>query len=183
MFQDILTERLHLRCLRPDDAKAMFAYRSSAAVAEYQSWVPESVGEVVSFIDEVSTRKFNTPGWYQIGISLRDHSELVGDCGIHVLESDPRIAEIGITIAPDFQCNGYASEALNAVFNILFVQLGKHRVVASVDPRNLASMRLMERIGLRKEAHFLQSIWFKNSWADDVVFALLGSEWASKQSG
>src|SRR5262249_17521990 len=127
-------------------------------------------------------REFNAPGWYQIGIVLGSDGGLIGDCGIHVLESDSRIVEIGITIAPAFQCMGYASEALSCILDLLFARLGKHRVFASVDPCNLPSMALMRRIGLRQEGHFVQSLWFKDRWADDVVFAMLASEWRSKHS-
>jgi RimJ/RimL family protein N-acetyltransferase len=177
MFQHILTDRLCLRCLRPDDADKMFAYRSDPGVTEFQSWEPKSLEEVQSFISSMSERDFDAPGWYQIGIALCSDDEIIGDCGIHVAETDSRIVEIGITIAPAFQLQGYASEALNAVLALLFGKLGKHRVFASVDPRNLPSMALMKRIGLRQEGHFVQSLWFKDSWVDDVVFAMLFSEW------
>jgi RimJ/RimL family protein N-acetyltransferase len=216
MFQDILTDRLHLRCLKQDDAERMFEYRSHPEVVQYQSWEPESLPAVRSFINSMLLREFNTPGWHQIGIALRSAGSLtaggggevgsdssrtspvgdgagsatsptgggslIGDCGIHVLKSDPRIVEIAITIAPDCQSRGYATEAVNALLDHLLVRLGKHRVFASVDPRNLNSMALMQRIGLRKEAHFVQSLWFKGGWTDDVVFAMLAGEWRSQPS-
>lgn len=183
MFQEILTDRLRLRCLQPDDTEAIFAYRSDPRVLQYQSWEPKSLEEVQSFIISMLAREFNTPGWYQIGIASHGDGALIGDCGIHILETDQRIAEIGITIAPAFQSIGYAQEALNAILDLLFVRLSKHRVFASVDPCNLPSMALMERIGLRKEGHFVQSFWSKDRWADDVVFAMLNSEWGSKHYG
>jgi RimJ/RimL family protein N-acetyltransferase len=180
MFQEILTERLLLRSLHADDAPQLFAYRSCPEVRQYQSWEPQSLEEVLSFIKNTSEVEFDAPGWHQVGVVLKDSDCLIGDCGIHILESDSRIAEVGITIASAFQAKGYATEVLRALLNFLFVGLCKHRVYASVDPRNLPSMSLMERVGLRKEAHFVQSIWFKGGWADDVVFALLRSEWQSK---
>lgn len=53
----------------------------------------------------------------------------------------------------------------------------KHRVFASVDPRNTRSLALLERVGMRQEAHFRESLWFKGEWVDDVVFAILAAEW------
>lgn len=159
----------------------MFAYRSDPGVLEFQSLDPTSPEEIRSFIRGMVLREFNAPGWYQIGIALRHTDELIGDCGIHVLEEDPRIVELGITIAPSFQSKGYATEALNEVIDLLFCTLSKHRVYTSVDPRNLPSMALMKRLGLRKEGHFVQSLRFKNEWVDDVVFAMLSSEWQAKQ--
>lgn len=177
MFQEIRTKRLLLRCLLPGDADSLFEYRSHPEVCLFQSWEPESLQEVRLFINKMAKVELNKTGWHQIGIALQTDGSLIGDCGIHILETDSRLAEIGITIAPAQQSRGYATEALNAILNLLFRGLGKHRVFASVDPRNLPSMALMERVGLRKEAHFVQSLWFKDGWADDVVFALLASEW------
>jgi len=166
-----------LRTLQPADAEAMFAYRSQPEVCKYQSWEPQSLQEVQSFIVNMANAEFDTVGWYQIGIALQGDATLIGDCGIHILETDTRLAEIGITIAPACQSKGYATEAMHAVLNLLFVDLCKHRVFASVDPQNLPSMALMERIGLRKEGQHIQSLWFKNKWVDDAIFAMLASEW------
>jgi RimJ/RimL family protein N-acetyltransferase len=179
MFEEVLTQRLSLRDLLPSDAEYMFRYRTDPEVLRYQSWHPQSVDDVQSFISGISTHEFNAPGWYQIGIAPRSDGTLIGDCGIHILETDSRIAEIGITIAPAHQSNGYATEALNAILNVLFSTLGKHRVFASVDPGNVRSIALMERVGMRKEAHFVQSLWFKDKWVDDVIFAMLAGEWQS----
>jgi len=177
MFQEIQTKRLLLRNLLPCDADTMFAYRSHPEVRQYQSWEPQSIQEVQSFIDQTMKLEFDTTGWYQIGIALQSDDRLIGDCGIHFLEADRRTAEFGITVAPERQNNGYATEALNAILNMLFADLRKHRVFASVDPLNLPSMTLMKRLRLRQEGHFVQCLWFKDRWADDVVFAMLASEW------
>jgi RimJ/RimL family protein N-acetyltransferase len=180
MFQEILTARLLLRSLLADDAEKLLAYRCCPEVLQYQSWQPQSLEEVRLFVESMSTAELNTPGWHQIGIVIQGDDCLIGDCGIHILETDSRIAEIAITIAPPYQSRGYATEVLRALLGLLFVGLCKHRVFASVDPRNLSSMALMERVGLRQEGHFVQSLWFKGSWVDDVVFAMLASEWHSK---
>jgi len=58
--------------------------------------------------------------------------------------------------------------------------LQKHRITASVDPDNTASLQLMERIGLRKEGHFVKSLFWKNKWVDDVIYAVLREEWPAK---
>ena len=86
-------------------------------------------------------------------------------------------------MAPELQGQGYATEALRALLDYLFVKLCKHRVFGSVDPRNVRSMQLMKRVGLRKEAHFVRSLWFKGEWVDDVIFAILASDWKSGNLG
>ncbi len=93
--------------------------------------------------------------------------------GIHFLEGNDPQAEIGFTIAPEFQGQGIGSEAVLGILGFLFDTLGKRRVMASVDPRNLASMALLKRVGMRKEAHSRGSLWFKGEWVDDVVWAIV----------
>lgn len=173
MFDNIFTRRLLLRDLRPADADFMFAYHSDPTVSLYQSWGPKSADELRVFFAKLAAMKPGTPdAWYQIGISLRSTEELIGDCGLHVPAADPTTAEIGITLAPKFQNQGYATEAMRAVINYLFATLQKHRVFCSVDPRNLRSMALMERVGFRQESHKIKSLWFKGEWVDDVIFAM-----------
>lgn len=178
MFDDILTDRLVLRHLLPSDAAVMFAYRSHPEVTRHQTWEPQAEDEVGSFIDHLQSRSVDLPGaWYQVGIALRASRDLIGDCGLHPLESDPRMVEIGITLAPAFQSQGYAAEALRGLLGFLFAGLGKHRVIASVDPRNGRSMALFERVGFRREALLVQSLMFKGEWVDEAIFAMLKAEW------
>jgi RimJ/RimL family protein N-acetyltransferase len=175
----IVTDRLTLAPLVPDDAERMFAYRSDPDVGRYQSWVPGSVSEVSAFIDRLQGVAFDKPGtWFQLGIRLSGSGLLVGDIGVHVPDGEPRQAEIGFTVAPDHQGRGVAAEAVTGTLAHLFAACGKHRVFASVDPRNAPSTALLARVGMREEAHFRESIWFKGAWADDVVFAILESEWS-----
>ncbi|MBX9723822.1 MAG: GNAT family N-acetyltransferase [Candidatus Obscuribacterales bacterium] len=180
MFPQISTQRLTLRNLVLDDSETMFEYRSHPDVCRYQFWEPETLQEVQLFIEKNSTAEFNASGWYQIAIVRQEDNLLIGDCAVHILESEPRVAELAITISPAAQSKGYACESLVALIDCLFHKFDKHRVFASVDPLNVASMALMRRIGLRMEAHFVQSLWFKDRWADDVVFAILKAEWQTR---
>ncbi|HUD99734.1 MAG TPA: GNAT family protein [Bryobacteraceae bacterium] len=181
VFQDIVTDRLILRDLGPVDAEFMLLYRSNPEVSRYQNWEPASVDQLRSYFEELTGMDPDTAGaWYQLGIVLRSGGGLIGDCGIHILD-DPRQAEIGITVARRFQCRGYATEALRAIVGYLFGKLRKHRISASIDPRNTGSIRLMQRLGFRQEAHMIGSLWFKGQWVDDVVFAILAEEWAGEQ--
>ena len=182
MFNTLRTDRLLLRTLRASDAEAMYAYRSDPEVARYQNWEPRSLEEIQGFIASLGEAEPGQPGaWYQVGIARCESDGLIGDLGIHVSESEPRQAEIGITLAPAFQGRGLASEALRALFGYLFLDLGLHRVHGSVDPRNRASMALLARVGMRQEAHFVESYWCKGEWTDDAVFALLAREWRETQ--
>lgn len=181
-FPGLETERLFLRPLCPQDGAAMFRYRSDPKVSRYQNWEPSTVSEVDAFIARMMALESNTPGtWYQLAISRRATGDLIGDCGLRFPIERDHEAEFGISLAPEFHGMGYATEAVEAVFGYLFETLGKHRVFGSVDPRNHASLRLMERIGLRREAHFRESLWCKGEWADDVIYAMLRREWEGRR--
>ena len=178
---DITTPRLKLSPLAPSDAPALFAYRSDPAVSRYQSFEPRTVEDATSFIGDPPRATFDIPGvWCQLGIRDRDSGLLVGDLGVHVLSDDPRQVEIGFTVAPAHQGRGLGTEAVTGLLDALFLSLRKHRVFASVDPRNVPSMALLRRVGMRQEAHFRESLWFKGEWADDAVFAVLRSEWLGR---
>jgi len=175
----ILTKRLKIDRLKDSDAHTMFKYRSDPLISRYQNWEPSHIEEIQTFIAELKNVDIGAPGsWFQLGMYLRESDEMVGDLGIHTQSNNRSQAEIGITLSISFQRRGLATEALTALLKYLFVKLGKHRVYASVDPRNTPSIALLERVGMRKEAHFVESLWFKGEWVDDVIYAMLKSEFS-----
>lgn len=177
------TPRLRLDALQPSDAEALFGYRGDPHVSRFQGWQPASVAEAADFIERQAGASLDTPdSWFQRAIRLRDGGELIGDLGIHLPADAEGSIEFGVSIAPAHQGRGYACEAVRAVFELVFGQLGRHRIHASVDPRNLASMAMLRALGMRQEAHHRESLWLQGEWVDDVVFALLASEWRAAQS-
>ncbi|MCX6150624.1 MAG: GNAT family protein [Ignavibacteriales bacterium] len=178
MFTELISARLKLRKLCNSDSKILFEYRSNPDVFRYQSWQPKTEKEIDLFITKQLVIKPAIPGtWFQLAITLKDSGLLIGDCGLHFLSNDDQQVEVGITLSPAYQGKGYASESLTTVLDYLFFQLNKHRVYGSVDPRNYPSIKLLEKIGMRKEAHFKKSLWFKSEWVDDVIYAILEDEW------
>ena len=173
---ELSTERLWFDGLRESDAKVLFDYRVDPQVSRYQGWRPATLDEAKSFIRNQSGLARPTPGvWFQRAIRRIDDGSLIGDLGL--LLSDDRQAEFGITLAPSAQGQGYAREALGGLFRALFGRLDIHRVHASVDPRNVPCMALLQAAGMRQEAHFRESLWFRGEWVDDVIFAMLAHEW------
>ena len=182
MPDELRTERLLLRPLSMSDAESMFAYRGDPEVARFQSWEPQSLEDVRAFLSAQHDRNPDEPGWHQLAIVERRTGTLLGDIGVHLLESDPRQVELGFTLAPSAQNRGHATEAVRAVLHHLFGHHNKHRVFASTDPRNVRAIALLHRLGFRKEAHCIESLWFKGAWADDLIFAVLQREWRISRS-
>ncbi len=177
---EILTQRLRLSQLLDGDALAFCGYRSDPEVCRYQSFEPGSLDDAKKFISGLRSVPFETPGsWFQFGIRMRESGLLIGDIGVHFMADDSRQVEIGFTVAPRYQGQGFGTEAVSGVLEHLLGVLRKHRVVASVDPRNKPSIALLKRVAMREEAHFRKSLWFKGEWVDDVVYGILRSEWVS----
>jgi RimJ/RimL family protein N-acetyltransferase len=178
---EINTKRLTLDALKPSDAGTFFGYRSDPNITRYQTWAPASLEDASRFIGDLKGVGFDTPGtWFQFAIRMRESRQLIGDLGMRFPEGDTRQVEIGYTIAPDHQRQGYGTEAVEGALRYLLGSLGKHRVFASVDPRNEGSIAVLRRVGMRQEAHFRESLWIKGEWVDDMVFGILESEWSGR---
>jgi RimJ/RimL family protein N-acetyltransferase len=102
---------------------------------------------------------------------------MIGDVVFHMMRSDPRQACIGYTLARAHWGQGYATEAVHGLLDYLFRELHLHRVVAECDVLNTASHKLLERLGFRREAHFVDALWFKGRWSSEYHYALLSKEW------
>jgi RimJ/RimL family protein N-acetyltransferase len=173
---------LRLDRLVEADAPAMHKYRSDPEVCRYQSFEPGPLADIEAFIGRLQGDQFNVPGtWFQLAIRLEESGQLIGDLGIYFSADDPQQAKIGFTLSPDYQGRGYATEAVIGVLDHLFGSLQKHRVIASVDPRNGPSIALLKRVGMGQEAHFRQSLWFKGEWVDDIVFGIVAEEWNGRK--
>jgi RimJ/RimL family protein N-acetyltransferase len=171
----ISTKRLVIKEISIADAPRVFEYRQAPEVLRFQSFNPKSIDEVHSFIrnEAMDFNKENT--WLQLGIYLA--GQLIGDMGIHFIGPENKQCEIGYTIDPKYQKNGYGKESVSGVLDYLFRELDKHRIIASLDPENEASRNLLESLGFRNEGCFKKSILNKGEWGDDLVYALLDEEW------
>ena len=172
------TTRLLLRRFGEADVQPFLAYRSDPAVSRYQSWETCDLAEATEFVRRHQSQEAGVPGqWLQIAIALKDTNALIGDCAFKVQAHDPRQATIGVTLARENHGQGFATEALSCLLAALFERLKLHRAVADTDPENTASWTLLERLGLRREGHLRQSLWFKGRWADEYHYAILREDW------
>jgi RimJ/RimL family protein N-acetyltransferase len=167
-----------LRRFAAADLPTFLAYRNDPEVARYQAWEGCSDEEARALFASQERLEPGEPGrWFQFAMQLKETGELVGNCALKVGEVLPRQGEIGYTLAREYQRRGLAAEAVARVLDYAFGPLGLHRVVAVTDCRNLASAALLERLGLRREGHFIRNVWFKGEWADEYLYAVLRDEW------
>ena len=177
----ITSERLTLRYLMDSDIKNLLHYRSKPEIARYQFWEPYTEKDAFELIQKYKNGEPFLPGnWTQLGIVLTEDNKLIGDIALKIDGFQKHNGEIGFNLSPDYQGRGYATEAVKVLFDYAFEKLGLHRIIGICDARNEGSVKLMERIGMRREAHFKENVWFKGTWGDEYVYAVLKGEWEDK---
>jgi aminoglycoside 6'-N-acetyltransferase len=175
----LTTERLVVRQFGPADLDAFVRYRSDPEDARYQAWdAPFPRHQANHVIASEHGGDLLRPGaWLQLAVADRRSGELHGDCAVHPVADQPATAEVGVTFARSSQGRGLATEALGAVVSWLFAEHALHRVFAHADERNEPVRRLLERLGFRREAAFVDADWFKDEWTTLLVYAVLAREW------
>ncbi|WP_432881405.1 GNAT family N-acetyltransferase [Kribbella sp. CA-245084] len=174
----VRTERLTLRRFTPADAERFAAYRSDPAVAHYQGWdAPVSLTDAQETVERFGQGDPEAAGWFQYAVDL--DGLLIGDLGLNLHENLMQ-AELGFTLATEYQGRGYASEAVRGLLEHLFVERELHRVSAEADARNNASARLLERVGFTQEGLRLSNTWFKGEWTDDLLFGYLRDDYLNR---
>ncbi len=171
------TERLVLRPLRHGDEADVLAYRGRADVVRYMPAEPLRADGASGFIAERLPATAIAADDDKIILAVEHDGKVIGDLLVKAGKLADRQAEIGWAFNPDYHGRGFATEAARELLVLAFVGLEMHRVWAQLDPRNDASSRLCERLGMRREAYFREDIWFKGEWGDTAVYALLAAEW------
>jgi RimJ/RimL family protein N-acetyltransferase len=177
------TQRLLLRPFAATDFDALLSIQSRADVARYLYWDPRTAAEVRETLDaKVRATAIVAEGdSLSLAAVLRDDGELIGDCSLRWASAEHRQAEIGFVFHPDHHGHGYATEAAAALLALAFEELRAHRVFGRLEARNTASARVLERLGMRKEAHLVENEHIKGEWQSELVYALLEREWISRR--
>ncbi|MHA1673847.1 MAG: GNAT family N-acetyltransferase [Promethearchaeota archaeon] len=195
--QTMKSERLEIKPMTIDEAKTFMEYRNDPKNAKFQSWTPDyTLESASSFISEVAQTPFPTKReWNQLAVFLRkqNHNQNsnqdpnqnpnqkqiknvhIGDIAFK-MDSEGTQGEFGFTFSRSYQGKGLATEAVKIFLNHCFTVLNLHRITAITDRENLKSIQLLERLKFRREAHFVENIWFKGHWGDEYLYAMLASE-------
>ena len=173
------TPRLILRNFTETDLEPFLAYRNEPEVAKYQGWdFPYARDKAERFISSMMNKIALKQGdWLQYAIALKETDELIGDLGVYAKREDARQVAIGFTIASKHWRKGYAFEVIPFLLEYLFEDMDMHRVIADCDSENIASYRTLEKLGFRREAHFVDSFLFKGAYTSEYHYALLQREW------
>jgi RimJ/RimL family protein N-acetyltransferase len=174
------TSRLTLRPFVEADFEAVHAMRSDEEVSRYLYGEPLSPDESRDFLGRkiAGTSWAGEGDWFSAAAVERSSGVMVGDMALHWVSERDRTAEIGFVFDPRHQGKGFATEAARALVDWTFATAGFHRVIGRAEARNAASARVLEKLGMRLEAHFVENEWVKGEWQSEVVYAVLDREWA-----
>ncbi|WP_428848266.1 GNAT family N-acetyltransferase [Shewanella gelidimarina] len=168
-------DELNIRAFEKSDLHTFATYRAVPDVAQYQSWHHYSYDDAKKLYDSMQGHVFGEVGqWFQLAIVDKQSNQLLGDLAIHFIDEDQ--VEVGFTLAPENQGKGIGRKALSAFVDYLFDQMDKYRIIATTDCDNHASYKLLERVGFRREAHFVNNTFFKGEWGSEYQYALLKSD-------
>lgn len=178
----VLTERLCLRAYCEDDLENIFQLRSNPDVMKLLYGEPMTREEAREALDRyLATRRFDADGdELKLAVERRADGAYLGNLKLQILSIEHLQGEIGYVFNPQYHGRGYAREAATAALDLGFRHFGMHRIRAHCDARNTASWRLMEKLGMRREAHFRESEFFKGVWAEDFIYAILAREWGAR---
>lgn len=181
-FTPISTARLTLRPMVMADAADLAERRSDPSTAKYQSWVvPYPLERAQALIAGIEARGDVVPGeWFQLTVERQPDGRIVGDVAVYLSE-DGHTAQIGYTLHPWARGHYFATEAAGAACDYLVDVVGVHRIEATTDPRNLASVRLLDRLGFIHEGTKRESYWVADSVTDDALYGLLAREWIARR--
>ena len=174
----ITTDRLVLREFVTDDWPVVLAYQSDPRYLRFYPWTDRTEADVRDFVQTFVDQQAAQPRHkFQLAIALQDEERVIGNCGIRRKPENEWEADIGYELAPEHWGRGYATEAALAIVDFGFRDLQLHRVWSWCIADNVASARVLERVGFRPEGRLRENEYFKGRWWDTLVYGLLRSEW------
>jgi RimJ/RimL family protein N-acetyltransferase len=179
------TARLLLRPFLPSDLGALHAIHGDRENARWLYNHARTLGGTRELLAlKAAGGALRAEGeWLSAAVELRATGELVGDISLLWASVPHHQGELGFVFHCAHQGNGYATEAARPMLAFAFEVVGLHRVIGRLEPRNRGSARVLEKLGMRREAHLVENEWVKGEWQSELVFAMLAREWRDGSAG
>lgn len=177
------TERLTLRPFLRGDQDQYTAYHALPEVYRYLYAEAPSGTSLDDQFETVLGSRFERDGdVLRFAVARQEDGVVIGEVLLKMASRDSLQGEVGYIFNPAFAGRGYATEAVAAMLRVGFDTIGFHRIFARLDASNSGSVGVVERLGLRREAHLIQNDRFDGRWGDEYVYAMLGAEWGERVS-
>jgi len=174
---EIITPRLRLREYRESDLHALHEMDANPETQRYEKGIP-SVEETREYIRVAQIFAQEIPRTYfQLAVTIQPSDEVRGRVTIYPLNSTIREWEMGWAIHPQEWGKGYATEAAWHLMDFAFRELPVHRIVAFCHVANIASIRVMSKLGMQQDGRLRETRWWNGAWSDEFIYGILEREW------
>jgi len=178
----LTTERLLLRDFVESDWEAVLAYQQDPMYLRYYEWTSRTEEELRVFLKMFLNHQQQVPRIkFQFAVTLKSTGQLIGNCGVRRESHEAREGDMGYELDPKHWGNGYATEAAQAVLDFGFSHMDLRRISAWCIAENIASARVLEKIGMKLEKRMRDHQYFKGRWWDTLSYAILYEEWQAKK--
>jgi ribosomal-protein-alanine N-acetyltransferase len=180
---ELTSERLLVREMAPEDWPAVHEWASRPEACRYQTWGPNTPEETQAFVGRVVAAAAAEPRTeFTLLAQLRDTGRVVGSGSLFVRSQQFGTGEVAYIVHPDNWGQGIASEMAAALVGWGFAELGLHRVFGTCDPRNVASARVLRKLGMTHEGRMRHTALIRDGWRDSELYAVLEHEWRARPS-
>lgn len=178
LIYPLTTERLIIRALTPDDVERHHVLFADPDVVRYLYFGPFDRPAAQEHLARRSIVDLPVEGgWINFGVEVKGEGVLIGELAMGFISATHAHYEVGYVFDPAYAGHGYATEGTAMIVELAFSGLGAHRVSGRLDARNDPSARVLERLGMRREANFIENEYVKGEWTDELVYAVLAPEW------
>ena len=180
---EIQTERLLLRDFVAGDWPAVMAYQVQPEYLRYYAWTDRTETEVQAFVQRfIQYQRARPRIKFQLAITLPQTGTVIGSCGVRKDNHLVTTADMGYELDPAHWGQGYATEAACAMLNFGFSTLKLERIWATCVVENVASARVLEKVGLQLEDRLVKHEWFKDRWWDTFQYGISRAIWETRRS-
>lgn len=167
------SERLTFRSFNAFDTQKLYEIRSNEEVLKYMDTEGHHLlNDAVAMIDAIhhSFVAHNGINWV---IEQKETHQMIGYIGFWRIMKEHVRAEIGYALSPEFWGKGFMTEAIQKIVDFGFTTFKLHSIEANINPLNLRSEKVLQKMGFKKEAHFKENFYFNGSFFDSIIYSLL----------
>ena len=170
--------RLLLRDFVAEDWQDVHAYASRPEACRFQAWGPNTPDESRAHIQgRIALAGVQPRTGFHLAVIFPEAGTVIGEGGLDIRSQRFRTGEISYIIHPGYWGRGFATEVASALLSFGFTTLHLHRIFATCDPRNLASERVLQKLGMQYEGRMRETELIRDGWRDSALYSLLEQEW------
>lgn len=170
--------RLLLRDFTLEDWQDVHAYASQPEVCRFQAWGPNTPDESRAYVERIiALAQVRPRTGFHLAVVFPPTETVIGAGGLDIRDQRFRSGEISYIIHPHYWKRGFATEVADTLLAFGFTALNLHRIIATCDPRNIASQRVLQKLSMRYEGYMRETMFIRDGWRDSLLYSLLEREW------